>query len=409
MKTLHLALVSYKLLRSRIVILMLVLTIALLTLSYLNGLINYNHYSIERLEEANFGDAVYLKLALPDDPESTMDMTVFLETIQERFEEISELRGIEALITQRYYGTLEFNDEITHVYAYDEATINRLNLPLRGAWFEPDLASADSVVQIVLGGADVDSNTRVGDIQEVRRPGSDLSASVRITGTLRYPGFSPSFRDASTVTLSQNLLSEEPVIFIPDDPAAAHELGLLASPMIYQNAWVILEDQADNEARAETLRSLNAYGAYSELPQIIEDSVAMHNRSIKELLPIPLFLFFSSITALFSIAALYVLQNQSNQVLYYLCGCSKQHLRRILALGLFPIVAIPVLITLIFILNYDRIRRYELFQVRNILINRNSILVVLLFAGVLMGLLLLIPVVIQGRKTPLDLYKRYVE
>src|SRR5690625_2249851 len=96
--------------------------------------------------------------------------------------------------------------------------------------------------------------------------------------------------------------------------------------------------------KGNVLNTLNAYGSYDTYDEIMTNSQDAFRTELTWVLPIPLFLFFSAIGSTFSIASLYVLRNIENQVIFFLCGCSRRRSILLLGQGLILICLIPALI-----------------------------------------------------------------
>lgn len=321
------------------------------------------------------------------------------------FDEINSIYGVEAVITQRNYGSVEINGEVIPVYGIDEDILSRLYMPIRGELFEQAVPEADQLIPVLMGGSAF-SQTNEGTVLQTIQPLSREERDVEVKAAIRYPGYSFNFSNSSTYIYSNYLIEDRSSVFVWEDSYILDALGLLEEPMLMPSAWVILEGGLSADERSAALTQLRDYGSYNELTDIYEHSREVHGRVLREILPIPLFLFFSAFTALFSIAALYVLRNHQNQALYYLCGCSKRRMMSIIVQGLLPIVIIPSILTSFFILNYDRLREIPILQVETILFNQESILTLVSFVLILVLSLTILPFVIHRRLSPLALYQK---
>jgi len=390
--------------KGAVLLLMIVLTLALFVLTYLIGLVRYHSYSLTFLERAKIENAVYFKLAF-DENQMEKDFYGTFASFAQTYQQISDWPGVRDVLSISSYGSVRIEENIYQVLVYDEALLRHFSVPLDGSWFSDKSAVMGNPVPVVLGG-NAFSNIAIGDLLTGKTGEMQEPITLKVYGKVKFPGYTLSLGDSSTVILTDNLLNDTPVILVRDDPAIRAMLDSSDRLLISENAWVVFEDDLTEHQKKELLERLSYYGSYNAYDDIIIASRTNHIKQIKRILPIPLFLFFSAFSCLFSIASLYVLRNAQNQIVYFFCGCSKLRLLLILGQGLSLIFLPPALLNLLFIVFYPFIRRISWFNLHQVVLDGSVALLILLFLTVLLVLLLLQPLIINRGRSPLQLSRR---
>ncbi|MDO3410373.1 hypothetical protein QWJ34_11420 [Saccharibacillus sp. CPCC 101409] len=385
-------------------LLMIVLTLALFVLTYLIGLIRYQNYSRTLLEQAEINNSVYLKLAV-DDNQMAQDMYGTFSAIARTYEEIADWPGIKEIISIYSYGSMKIDGINYQMLVYNDALLRHFSMAVDGRWFPDKPVSVDQPLPIVLGGTGF-SDFETGDVLTAEYSRTQKPISLNVYGKVKYPGYTLSLSNGSTIILSDYLLSDQPVILVRDEPSLLSRLDTSDQVMIDRNAWVVFENGLSEQQQGELLTRLGSYGSYHTYEDIITASRESHIEQLKEILPIPLFLFFSAFSCLFSISSLYVMRNAQNQILYFFCGCSRKRMIGILAQGLFMIFLPPALLNLLFILFYPTISQADWLNLHQVVLDGTSVSLVLLFLAVLLVFLLLPALMISRRHTPMQLYRR---
>lgn len=245
-----------------------------------------------------------------------------------------------------------------------------------------------------------------GDVLPGENTRTKKPIPLEVYGKVKFPGYTLSLGNASTIILTDYLLSDRPVILVKDEPSLKVRLDTSDQLMIDQNAWVVFDNGLSEQQKGELLERLSFYGSYNTYEDIVTASQARHMEQLKQLLPIPLFLFFSAFSCLFSISSLYVMRNAQNQILYFFCGCSRRRMVSILSQGLFLIFLPPALLNLLFILFYPKLRHTNWLNLHQVVLDGTAVWLILLFLLVLLVLLLLQPLIISRRHTLMQLYRR---
>lgn len=404
MKKLKLVWQSIHQIKGAALLLMVVLTLSLFVLTYLIGLVRYQTYSLRLLERGELENSVYLKLAY-DEGQMNQDFYGLFASFNKTYEEIASWQGVREVVSISSYGSVKIGQNTYQIMAYDEALLQHFSIPLDGDWFPKDTTAIGSPLPVVLGGRGF-SDMAVGNLVTGTIGSAQQPITLQIYGKAKFPGYTLSLGNSSTEIITDYLLNDTPVILVWDDPVIRDMFDATDHPLIHENAWVVFDDELPEHKKSELLAQLSSYGSYNTYSDIISNSHASHVDQIKRILPIPLFLFFSAFFCLFSIASLYVLRNTQNQILYFFCGCSRLRLLLILGQGLFLIFLPPALMNLLFILLYPSLKKVSWINLHQVVFDGFVIVLVLLFLTVLLALLLIQPLIINRRRSPLQLYRR---
>lgn len=385
-------------------LLMIVLTLALFVLTYLIGLVLYHSYSLTLLERAEMENAVYLKLAF-DESQMEQDFYGTFASFAQTYKQITAWPGVREVLSIYSYGSVQIEQNSYQVLVYNEDLLRHFSVPLDGSWFSNEPATMGNPLPVVLGG-NAFSDIAVGDLLTGKIGRTQKPITLQVYGKVKFPGYTLSLGNSSTIILTDHLLNDTPVILVRDDPDVKVMLDSSDRLLINENAWIVFDDGLTEHQKDELLVRLSSYGSYNTYADIIIASRANHIEQIKRILPIPLFLFFSAFSCLFSISSLYVLRNAQNQILYFFCGCNRLRLLLILGQGLFLIFLPPALLNLLFILFYPFIRQTSWLNLHQVVLDGTAALLMLLFLTVLLALLMLQPLIINRRRSPLQLYRR---
>ena len=384
--------------------LMIVLTLALLVLTYLIGLIRFHNYSLTMLETAKIENSVYLKLAF-DETQVSEDFYHTFASFAQKYEQIKSWSGVRDVLALKSYGSLTIEQNNYQVIIYDDAWLRHFSIPVNGNWFSTTSLLQEEPIPVVLGGTDL-SDYKVDALIAGKTSNTQESVTIQVSGKVKFPGLTPSLSNSSTKILSDHLFDDRPVILMYDDPYLIDLWNASERQLISENAWIIFEDNLSEEQKKALYDQLRGFGSFNTYNDITIDSRAAHLTQLKRILPIPLFLFFCALTSLFSISALYVIRNSQNMTLYFFCGCSRLRLLIILGKGLSLIFTPPTLFTLAFIYSYPKIKEMNWLNFNQIVLDRTAILAVILFLAILLIILLIQPLIINHKRSPLQLYRR---
>ncbi|GIP30977.1 hypothetical protein [Paenibacillus sp. J2TS4] len=408
MKHMKLVFLSFNKMKSSFLFLTVLLTLALFILLYLSGIIRYYHYSIERLEAADIKDSVYVKLSSFDEKYMENIYSASKE-VQNIYNEIQELPGVDTVITLKSYRALEMPDSWNYtVYAYDDQTLERFSVPVDGSWFS-NAHTDDGAVQAVLAGRAFNEYQLNENIVAKLNNESKRSITLHVTGKTKFPWYTLSFANSSTDILAHYLMEEGNVIIVKDDPSLRELFDSTDNILVPANAIVVFEENASEGEKQSVLDHLRSYGSYNTYENIIADSRQSLKTHLNNVLPIPLFLFFSAIVCLFSIASLYVLRNLENQVIYFLCGCSKRRGLLLMTQGLIVICLFPAIVNSIFVSIYPELKRRGILDIGHVILDYTSTSIILISLIVIISLLLLIPFFISRKNSPQQMYRRLSE
>lgn len=407
MKHVKLILLSFSKMKGALLFLIALITLALFVLLYLTGTIRYYGYSIERLEAANLENTVYLKVEVPDDYYLESGIVSASVYVKEVLDEIKELPGVSEVITLKQYKGLEFQGGLGYeIFAYDDEMLRRFEAPVDGKWLT-DTFTEDGDIQVVLAGPAFD-NYEINKTIRVNESQSPID--IYVSGKVTYPWYTLNLGNNSTDILAHYLMAEYNTILVKDDPSLARLLDEDQLVLYAHNGFVVLEDNITGEQREFIFDKLSSYGSYDTYNEIHSNSRDAFKVELGWVLPLPLFLFFSAFGCMFSIASLYVLRNIENQVIFFLCGCSRRRSLLLLVQGLVVISLLPALINSTFAALYPSLKKWGILNLGDdVIIDYSSIKVILLFLVIMIVLLLLIPIFIYRKNSPQQMYRRLSE
>lgn len=407
MKRIRLILLSFSKMKGALFFLIILITLALFVLLYLTGVIRYYGYSIERLEAAELENAVYWKINVDESVYNDGGLMAENSYIKDALDEMSEFPSVNEVITLKQYMGLSFTKELGYeIFPYNDDMLKRFEPPVDGEWLT-ETYTEDGAIQVVLAGPAFDAY----DIGDTIRVNEDHHAiDIYVSGKVPFPWYTLSFRNSSTDILAHYLMVEDNIIIVKDDPSLAKLLDPEGELIFYpETAIVILDEEMTESEQEDVSNMLNAYGSYDTYDEIMANSRDAFRTELTWVLPIPLFLFFSAIGCTFSIASLYVLRNIENQVIFFLCGCSRRRSILLLGQGLIFICLIPALINSAFAVLYPSLKKSELLNLGDVIIDYSAIKIILLFLVIMISLLLLIPIFIYRKHSPQQMYRRLSE
>ena len=198
------------------------------------------------------------------------------------------------------------------------------------------------------------SGIKAGDTIQLRIGGEPLSFPV--CGLLKAPYHRFSLTSSSTLPITDDLFAEDDAIIMQATDEVLETLQSSAKQITYNtNLIAVFWDQTTKESREALLQQTAPKYIYCALETLIENSQEKINKTLKQELPLPIFLAVISTFAFFSVSMLVYKKKQRELAVYYLCGLSrfKSGLVNLAVYQLFAVI--PVVINIILIQVWPRI------------------------------------------------------
>lgn len=204
------------------------------------------------------------------------------------------------------------------------------------------------------------SGIKAGDTIGLRIGGEPLSFPV--SGLLKAPYHRMSLTSSSTLPITEDLFAEDDAIIMQATDEVLEMLRSSAKQITYNtNLIAVFEGQTTKESREALLQQTAPKYIYCALETLIENSQEKISKTLKQELPLPIFLAAISSFAFFSVSMLVYKKKQRELAVYYLCGLSrfKSGLVNLAVYQLFTVV--PVVINIILIQIWPRINWHAMF------------------------------------------------
>lgn len=164
------------------------------------------------------------------------------------------------------------------------------------------------------------------------------------------------------------------------------------------------EDIGAEEMRtlSELLSSYGSTMTFRELMRRTEQRIAS---SLREKLPLPMFLLAISTVAMVSVGALSIHRGMNEQSKYYLLGCSKMRSMGISALAMLAVFSVPMILNLLALRHAPSLLRFD---PNAYLLDCMSYFALFLYWGVCLILIISLPLVLYGKFSPVEFYRKNI-
>src|SRR5690606_32040029 len=146
------------------------------------------------------------------------DMYGTFATIARTYEEIADWPGVERVVSISSYGSVTIDGVIYQMLVYNEDLLRHFSVPVDGSWFPDEPVAMDKPLPIVLAGTGF-SGMEPGDVLPGENTRTKKPIPLEVYGKVKFPGYTLSLGNASTIILSDYLLSDRPVILVKDEPS----------------------------------------------------------------------------------------------------------------------------------------------------------------------------------------------
>lgn len=298
------------------------------------------------------------------------------------------------------YGTLAFlysgglaeteSGGCFYVTYMNRKAVSAVTMPMEsGRFLNPDAKTPEAVV-----------SAHYADILSLGDPiPLPDGRSATLVGFVRKGMVFPSFSHWGSAVTADHLFRDETdraLVYLPMDSVEA---------MLRPVAAVFPREDADTEEQRMLSELLSSYGStltFRELMNRTEQRIAS---SVREKLPLPLFLLIISTVAMISVAALSIQRGMNEQSKYYLLGCSKKRSMGISAIALSAVFSIPMLLNLLALQYAPSLLRFD---PKAYLLDETAYFALFMYWGACLLLTIVLPLVLYGKFSPIEFYRRNV-
>jgi len=282
------------------------------------------------------------------------------------------------------------NGGFFNVTVMNRGAVSAITLPMEsGRYLNPDAKTPEAVVS-----AEYNCILSLGDVLPL--PGGKFATVV---GFVRKGMVLPSFSHWGTSVTADELFrdaTDRALVFLPENASLGFP-HLVAAVFPH-------EDTSVEEMRklSELLSSCGRSMTFQELMRRTEQRIAS---SLREKLPLPMFLLAISTVAMVSVGALSIHRGMNEQSKYYLLGCSKIRSVGISALAMLAVFSVPMILNLLALQYAPSLLRFD---PAAYLLDSMSYLALLLYWGVCLILIIALSMVLYGKFSPVEFYRKNV-
>lgn len=240
-----------------------------------------------------------------------------------------------------------------------------------------------------------------------------LPRNFYIVGKINSDDFIPQFSHSGTFITADEFLTQingaGRLIVRNDDLTKKQLLEPVSYTAIYSdNMFIDFEDNLSDEQREKCIEELRQYGSVFTPETIIAKTKEQNAIKLKKVLPTPLFTFAIATIAFFSLSVLFVYRKIEETNIYYLVGCTKFRNLAHISLGIFGIILPALLVSFAITAWYPVFKTffYENFAVYNALFDNYSYLYIVGYLLLMLVISIVLPLIISGRASPLEMYRR---
>lgn len=288
-----------------------------------------------------------------------------------------------------------------YVYACNQALLDVLDFPLKnGSWFGGTTKNGDVIDAV----ANANSAFKTGDIitLTVKTKGKEkVTFKVRIIGTLKNPAYMPSATHIGQALFSLSLAEEVtfqktglPTLLINANDLERIEHIFYNAPV---NEYIVFNGDISEAEYRNNLQTLTSNGLVATAESIAAGDNEFISNTLRENLPMIIFLFVLSVTGLVSISVINMSNYLKTFAIYFICGCTWRECYKIivsyLSMILFWASALTLLLTAIFM-------KTDFVLLAAIEINAYSVSWFVAVLLLYLGISLIVPAFVLKKSTP---------
>lgn len=391
-------------LASVLIMLLMTASIFLLTLGY--GRYHYITYTTQAWEHSGLENAVYVMPPLTTfDPPNEEQQVKAMDAIQ-------AYPGVKAMLYQRTtppftYPASHQEGNIVTIRLLSPATIEALPLALQsGKLFSESGLQPDGTLQGLLA-SPVFDNVQTGQDFELLYANKE-PVKVHAVGKLRYPYFYPTFETSSNYPSADDLFASTQILLVKETPETMVVLSKLKDMYFLTNSNFIIDfaPTATEAQRTACLEKVNEQYMNVGYADILKRSQEAILETIQQQLFFPVFLFFLTTMAFFSLMILTVYRKGSQSSIWYLVGCSKRRAFWYMFTYIAPLGVLPIMLNMLFVCLFPVMGDQILPGFTQIMIGPENVLGNLLYLVLVLAVSFLVPYLMQRRLSPIETLRR---
>ena len=324
---------------------------------------------------------------------------------------LSQLETYDIVKDVLTYDTFELNlknfeNSSVMVDIYSPQMVENFQLDLKeGRWF----SKSNIDVEAVICGSKVE-HIKIGDLIKL-----DFGINAIVVGKVAYNKV-PHFSGIGSSGTSDSLFrSVDESRIILNKPGGLNEvINKLRSAGKNRNMIAFIIKCREEVSENDINSVLNTYFidnglTHISVQKIIDNTDIMLEETMKEILPIPIFLLLISSISLLSISAIMIQRSMNDHAKFYLLGCSKKRSILILILIESIFLWIPFVTNIILALCFpDFLRKDTMWDLSDAIISFQSFLPLIIYTVIIGMILALMPLIYYKKYSPLTFYRRNI-
>lgn len=272
------------------------------------------------------------------------------DVVQER-QKLQELPAIDSIVQNEACYAL-FDNNYINIQICDNKYIDLFTPVDKGKWLSDiPTSNSHSLIPAVVAGYVFDS-INLGEEFEIVvgiKDDNYITEKIVVIGKKDEPAYFPSLDAAGSEVSIPNIFTEgHNFIFLSKQSINGHYY--LESTSRYVGNYLIFFDPLSSEtAIQETFSYLDQHGSYLTYDKLLSNTDSYINRRLRSMLPLPVFLCFTSSFSLVSITSMWITSFIKRIKIYYICGCNTRliiilFICSCLIVGFFSLLMVSILI-----------------------------------------------------------------
>ncbi len=278
-----------------------------------------------------------------------------------------------------------------------------------GRWFEQADASSDKPCVVVCGSTF--DNVSVGSditITPDDYPGGSSGVkktTVHVIGKVGYPWYAGSYGSISDDISTDFFLKQQECVIFADNEQT-QELFEDDSDDLQLSYFVVYKDDCTDEQRNEVRNYIGTVGTYATHDTILENTNKKIQEELMNRIITPIFLLVIATIALISISTLNTYKKLKDHSVYYLCGCSRKKSFAYLFVEISIVTLIAVAVNIIYVTIIMNKLASGSLDYANCIVDYKNILFAVVYCLAAITVTTILPFIVYKKNTPLEVYRR---
>lgn len=405
MKTLRLVLEFFSRNKLPTIIVTVIFTVSLLFANYNVALYRYITYTRDLLVSTETENSIYCMPTRIEDKDEMNDVTIDrIENKAKKYKAYTAFKRTEIF-------SAIVNGSVIENLLFTQEMIDEYKLPISNGSLDALREDGGEYFNAVVSGKRFDY-LNVGDTLDMTiydHPNQIIK--VKIVGSLANPDIVPSFTHRSS-SMNANKLYEyfDGLIFLKTDNLVdtmnnIAEYNVPCTQCCFMTAY---KEGASEAEKAEYYSFLDDNAGVVLYDEILNNTNAYVDKSLREAIPTPLFLVIIVTLSLLSLPILFVNKKLREHSIYYLCGCCRVKSCFIISCAIAFMGLAGGLINILFIANYEFLSKNGIVNMGDGLIyDGYSMLFTLLYALAVSIVSVIISLLIFSKSSPIEIYRKF--